>query len=162
MESQVKKPPNVGESNCKRWQNTRTIVSKNIRNCTQKDLQITFGINCNRFRNTALRQNFNLQTDWQKKKTQSNKQRSYIHQYKEVKEKLNPISFIYVWTTFEHQVQDMYDLKKFNFFYSTPRLEIQFRHQQGHQRAGALTGSIHIIKNTNIPANGVEQKSVNI
>ena len=96
------------------------------------------------------------------KKTQSNKQRSYIHQYKEVKEKLNPISFIYVWTTFEHQVQDMYDLKKFNFFYSTPRLETQFRHQQGHQRAGALTGSIHIIKNTNIPANGVEQKSVNI
>ena len=40
------------------------------------------------------------------KKSQPNKQRSYIHQYKEVKEKLYPVSFTFVWTIIEPQVKD--------------------------------------------------------
>ena len=49
-----------------------------------------------------MRENFRLQPDQQMKQTHSNKRRSYIHQYKEVKKKLHPIPLIYVSTTFEH------------------------------------------------------------
>ena len=44
--------------------------------------------NCKRFRDTAIRENFNLKTETQMKKTQFNNRGSYIHQYNEVKEKL--------------------------------------------------------------------------
>ena len=52
--------------------------------------------NCKRFRNTVIRENFNIKPDRQMKKTHSKKRRSYIYQHKEVKEKLYPFSFIYV------------------------------------------------------------------
>ena len=42
-----------------------------------------------------------------RKKTQSNNAVNYTHLYNEVKEKLWPVPFIYVWTIFEHQVNDM-------------------------------------------------------
>ena len=53
-------------------------------------------------------------------------------------------------------------LKKFKVFSSLRRLEIHFRQAQGHQRAGALTGSINIFQNTIITVYEVEnQKTVN-
>ena len=63
--------------------------------------------NCNRFRQNAIRENFNLKPETQLKKTYSNNGGNYTHQYEEVKENLQPVSFIYVWTTFEHPVKDM-------------------------------------------------------
>ena len=53
-------------------------------------------------------------------------------------------------------------LKKFKVFSSLRRPETQFRHSQGHQRAGALTGSINIFQSTTITVYEVEyQKTVN-
>ena len=53
-------------------------------------------------------------------------------------------------------------LKKFKVFSSLSRPETHFRHAQGHQRAGALTGSITIFQSTTITVYEVEyQKTVN-
>ena len=47
-----------------------------------------------------------------RKKTHSINWANYAHQYNEVKEKLKPVSFIYVWTIFEHHVKDIYAFQK--------------------------------------------------
>ena len=53
-------------------------------------------------------------------------------------------------------------LKKFKVFSSLRRPETHFRHAQGHQRAGAVTGSINIFQSTIIRVYEVEhQKTVN-
>ena len=53
-------------------------------------------------------------------------------------------------------------LKKFKVFSSLHRPETHFRQAQGHQRAGALTGSINIFQSTTITVYKVEyQKTVN-
>ena len=53
-------------------------------------------------------------------------------------------------------------LIKFNVFSSLGRPETHFRHAQGHQRAGALTGSFNIFQSTIITVYEVEhQKTVN-
>ena len=52
-------------------------------------------------------------------------------------------------------------LKKVQGFSSLRRPETHFRHAQGHQRAGALTGSINIFQSTIIRVYEVEhQKTV--
>ena len=68
--------------------------------------------NCKRFRKSAKRENFNQKPEAQKKKTHSNNWANYTHQKNQVKEKLKPVSFIYVWTIFEHQVKDIYAFQK--------------------------------------------------
>ena len=56
----------------------------------------------------------------------------------------------------------MYASQKVQVFSSLRKPETQFRHAQGHQQAGALTGSINIILNTMITVYEVEsQKTVN-
>ena len=53
-------------------------------------------------------------------------------------------------------------LKKFKVFSSLRRPETHFRHAQGHQRAGALKGSINIFQTKTITVYEVEhQKTVN-
>ena len=53
-------------------------------------------------------------------------------------------------------------LKKIKFLSSLRRPETHFRNAQGHQRAGALTGSINIFQSTTITVYEVEyQKTVN-
>ena len=53
-------------------------------------------------------------------------------------------------------------LKKFKVFSSLRTPETHFRHAQGHQRAGALTGSINIFQSTTITVYEEEyQKTVN-
>ena len=53
-------------------------------------------------------------------------------------------------------------LKKFKVFSSLRRPETQFRHAQGHQRAGVLTGSIKNFQSTVITVYELEhQKTVN-
>ena len=53
------------------------------------------------------------------KKFISSKWFSYIHQNKVIKEKLYPISFKYVWITFEHHVLDMCASEKKSIFQLT-------------------------------------------
>ena len=56
----------------------------------------------------------------------------------------------------------MYASQKVQGFPSLRRPETHFRHAQGHQRAGALTGSINIFQSTIITVYEVElQKTVN-
>ena len=124
--------------------------------------QITLEFNGKRFRYTARRENFNKEPDQQMKKTHSNKRRGYIHQCKAIKQKLYPTSSVYVWSIFEHLVQDMYASQKVQIICRLRRPETQFRHQQGYQRAAALTGSINISQNSNIAVKRVKhQISVN-
>ena len=53
-------------------------------------------------------------------------------------------------------------LKKFKVYSSLRRPETHFRRAQGHQRPGALTGSINIFQSTTITVYEVEyQKTVN-
>ena len=53
-------------------------------------------------------------------------------------------------------------LKMFKVFSSLRRPETHFRHAQGHQRAGAVTGSINFFQSTIIRVYEVEhQKTVN-
>ena len=53
-------------------------------------------------------------------------------------------------------------LKKFKVFSNLRRPETHFRHAQGHQRAGALKGSINIFQSKTITVYEVEyQKKVN-
>ena len=50
------------------------------------------------------------------KKAHTNKKISYIHQYEEIEEKLYPTSFSYVWTSFEHQIQDKHATQRIQVF----------------------------------------------
>ena len=53
-------------------------------------------------------------------------------------------------------------LKKFKVFSSLRRPETHFRHAQGHQRAGAVTGSFNIFQSTITTVYEVkQQKTVN-
>ena len=73
--------------------------------------------NCKRFRQSAIRENFNLKPETQLQRTHSNNGDNYTNQNNEVKEKLYPVSFIYVSTIFEHQVNDMYASQKVQGFF---------------------------------------------
>ena len=101
----------------------------------------------------------NLKYRW--KKTHSNNWGNHFQQ-NEVKKKLQPVPFIYVWRKFEHQVKDMCSSQKVQVFSSLRRPEAQFRLAQGHHQAGAITGSINNIQNTSITVYEVEShKTVN-
>ena len=115
---------------------------------------------CKRFRITAIGKKFKLKPGPQMKKTLPDKRGNYIHQYREVKEMLYPISFLYVLTTFEHRVQDLFLTQKVQIFSSFRKPETLFRHDQGQQRAGTLKGSINSIQNTTITEIGVEHQKL--
>ena len=87
---------------------------------------------------------------------------NYTRQYDEMKEKLKPVSFIYVGTIFEHQVKDIYASQKLQVLSNVRSPWTNIRHDQGHQREGASTGSINIIQKKNITVYELEsQKKVN-
>ena len=118
--------------------------------------------NCKRFRRSALRENFILKRETQLKRIHYNNGGNYTQQYNGVNEKLSPVSFIYVWTILQHQVNDMNVSQKFQGFSSLRRPETHFTHAQGHKRAGALSGSINIFQSTIITVYEVEhQKTFN-
>ena len=103
-------------------------------------------------------------TTWNaaEKQTHSIKGGNYTHQYNEVKEKLQPVSFIYVWSIFEHQVNDMYASRKFKVFSSPRWPETHFSHLQVRQRASALEGSFNIFQRPIVTVYEIEhQKTVN-
>ena len=82
---------------------------------------------------------------------------------KEAKEKMYPISIIYVWTTFEQQVKDLYESQKVQVYSCLRRPETHFQYRQGHQRAGALTCSINNLQKRNYTLNGIgHQKAINL
>ena len=117
---------------------------------------------CKRFRKSAKRENFNQKSEAQKKKTHSSNWANYAHQYNEVKEKLKPVSFIYVWTIFEHQVKDIFAIQKPQVLSNLRSPLTNIRHDQGHQRPSASTGSMNINQNRIMTVYKLEsQKTVN-
>ena len=103
--------------------------------------------NCKSFRDTVIRENFELIPETQIQITHSNNRGNCFHQHNEVKVKLQPVFFLYVALIFEHQVKDMYASRKVHVFSSLRRPETLFWHGEGHQRASELTFSINIIQN---------------
>ena len=71
---------------------------------------------CKRFRNTENREKLNLKLDPQIEETLCNKRRNYIHQYKEVKEKLYPIFFFMSEQHLSIRSKISKHLKNFKFF----------------------------------------------
>ena len=111
-----------------------------------------------RFCDTVLRENYKLKPKTHMKKTQSNNRGIYIHQNNEVREKFSPILFIRVGKIIQHQIKDMNASQNFESVSSLRRPETQIRHAQRHQRAGALTGSNIIIRNTKFTVYEVESQ----
>ena len=73
-----------------------------------------------------------------------------------------PISFIYVWTTFKHQVQDLYAPQNVLVFRSDRRPKPHFRHEQGYHWLYALICSFIYPQKATFEVNGVEhQKTAN-
>ena len=73
-----------------------------------------------------------------------------------------PISFIYVWTTFKHQVQDLYAPQNVLVFLSDRRPKTHFRHEQGYHWLYALICSFIFPQKATFEVNGVEhQKTAN-
>ena len=66
---------------------TRHIPTKNSKNNVVV-VKSVLDCNCKRFRDTAMRENFNLKIETYMKKTHSNIQGNYTHEYNEVKDKL--------------------------------------------------------------------------
>ena len=62
-------------------------------------------------------ENFNLKLEPQMKKITSNTRFNYIHQHSDYKRKVYTISSIYVSTTFEYQVPEMYASQKTQVFF---------------------------------------------
>ena len=87
--------------------------------------------NCKRFRQSAIRENFNLKPKSQLKKTLSTNGGNYTHHYIEVKENLLAVSFFYVWTIFEHQVIDMYASQKIPRFSQSSQARTRFQARSG-------------------------------
>ena len=97
------------------------------------------------------------------KKTYSTRGSNYAHQNEEVEEKLQPVSFVYVWTKFEHQVKDKDASEKKSFLSRLRRPEPHLRHALVEQWAGAKRCSNNIFQSTTIVVNGVEhQRTFNI
>ena len=118
--------------------------------------------NCKRFRQSAAWENLNLKPETQLERNDSNNGSNYTLPANEVKEKLQPVSCIYLWTIFDHQLNDMSASQKFKVFSSPRRPKTQFRHTQGHQSAYTLTGSINIFQSTLIAVYELEhQKTIN-
>ena len=74
---------------------------------------------------TSLLADKSVKLNWIK--TYSSKRRKYIHQYNEVKEKLYTKFFIFVWTKFEHLVQDIYASQKVQLLTNHRRSGTHFR-----------------------------------
>ena len=74
--------------------------------------QITFGIQLQTFPSKCNTRKLQFKTGNTAEKPISNNGGNYTHQYKEVEEKLKPVSFISFWTLFEHQVKYMYASQK--------------------------------------------------
>ena len=89
--------------------------------------------NCQRFCKCAITENFNIKRDPQIKNSFPIAMEIYSPtQWKE--KELYLISFIFVWTCFEHHVRDMCSTQKLHFFgHRWPKTHM--RHQQGHQGA---------------------------
>ena len=65
------------------------------------------------------------------KKPNSNNGGNYTHEYKEVKEKLQPVFFIYVRNIFEHQVKDMCASQKVQGFFQFSQARNKFQARAG-------------------------------
>ena len=150
--------------------NTRRYEVDKTRHISTKNSKIkTFVVNSvvesnsKRFRNTALRENFDPTPDPQMKQNQCNNRRNLLYKYKEIKEKLYQNSFVYVWTTFERQVQDIYASQKVQVFSIFPRPEMSmFPNQTRPPMSMCNNRTNNIVQNTRIREHEMEyQKTVN-
>ena len=117
--------------------------------------------NCIRFRQSAIRENFNIKHDTQLKKLIPKTETTISTNTRKWKRSCNQFPSFMSEPHLSTQSKTHMHLKKFNVFSSLRRPETQFRHAQGDQRAGALTGSINILQSTTITVYEVEhQKTV--
>ena len=116
--------------------------------------------NCKRFRQSAIRENFNLKLETQLKK---------LIPITEATIPINTMKWKRSWNQFPSFMSEpclstrsmtCMHLKKLKVFSSLRRPETHFKHAQGHQRAGALTGSINICQSTIITVYEVEHQKI--
>ena len=111
-------------------------------------IKADLGTNCKSFRKKQ-QEKFSIQKVKHSQKKSFQQGGNYIYEYKEVKEKLHPVSVDYVWTTLEHQVKNKYVFRKVKLFSGLRGPETHFMHAHGHQRTNAWTSSIFISKHNN-------------
>ena len=105
-----------------------------------------------------MHKKFNLKPDRHTQKNFSaiNNAAKFVNTRK--KGKMYPISFIYVQTPFEHQLQDMLACLKLLVFYSFRTPKTRFRQEQSQQRQSAKVGSNIVTQNAKITVNGVQHQ----
>ena len=115
--------------------------------------------NCKRSRNSAIREKFNIQHN------RNDVQffvAAILTKTINLKKKLYPFSFHYVWTTLGHKIPDIYASQNVQVFNSPRKPETYIRQHQDQQRAGALTGCKSISQNGNKTVIGMQHKKSEI
>ena len=124
--------------------------------------QITFGIQLQTFRQSAIRENFNLKPETELNKLIPITEATIPNNTMKWKRSCIQIPSFMSKPYFSTRSKTCMHLEKFKVFSSLRRPKTHFRHPRGHQRAGALTGSINIFQSTIITVYEVEhQKTVN-
>ena len=118
--------------------------------------------NCRRFRQSAIRENFNLKPETQLKKN-SFQQRRQLYPSIQWSKRESVTSFLHLCQSYlSTRSRTCMHLKKSKIFSSLRRSKPQFRHAQGLQRACALTGSTNNFQSTiNTVYEVIHQKTVN-
>ena len=93
----------------------RGITQQNLENHSIRG-QIRFGPNCKPFTKRAIRDNFYQKPDAQIEKSHLSQLFIFVDQQIEKKRDVYPVSFIFVWTTFKHQIPDLCAIPKFQYF----------------------------------------------
>ena len=124
--------------------------------------EITFGIQLQTFPSKCKTRNLQSKTWNRAEKTHSNNGSNYTHQYNQVKRSFNQFPSFMSEPYLSTKSKTCMLLKKFKVFSSLRRPETHFRRAQGHQGAGAITGSINSFQSSTITLNEAEyQKTVN-
>ena len=113
--------------------------------------------NCKRFRKNAIRDYSNLKTETQMSKNAFQKPRQI---YRSIRKKREAVTSFLRLCLNKNWVpgQRLVGISKSSLFSGLRSPGTFFRHPQGHQRAGALTGSIKINQNTVITVYEVESQ----
>ena len=143
----------------------RRTISKQINSKSNPFVIKTyFEAICKCLGKSALRENFNPKPERHTEKPNQINQAFILTKAlnREREREVYPISFICVWTTFKHQVQDLYAPQNVLVFLSDRRPKTHFRHEQGYHWLYALICSFIFPQKATFEVNGVEhQKTAN-
>ena len=150
------------------WRSFQTLQIRSLSHEENSNKKLQNQSVCEEISSAIQLQRFPQKSDMRKLQSQTweTDYKSSIQQPKQLypsieiktKEKLWPVSFIFVWTKSEQQVKHMYATQNFRVFSSLRKPQPWIKHSQSHQRATALTGSIHIIQNTIVTVYEVESQ----